>query len=228
MNVLQMWVDTLAFALRDVWARVLGFLPALIGAIIILIIGIIVASGLERLVERIIYYLRVDTVLRKAGIEAFLSRGHIRLDAGHFLGQMVYWFFIVVFLLAASDTLHFTSFSTFLSDVLNYIPNVIVAVLILLAAVVAANFIRGLIRASVLGARLHAARTLGTIAWWGVVIFGFLTSLQQLGVAVAVIQTLITGLVAMLALAGGLAFGLGGKDHANQWLSKLRDEMSHH
>ena len=144
-----------------------------------------------------------------------------------FLGQVVYWFFIVVFLLAASDILGFVSLSAFLKDVLSYIPSVIVAALILLAALVVANFLRDLIRASVMGARLHAAKSLGAIAWWGVTIFGFLTALTQLGVAVEVINTLITGLVAMLALAGGLAFGLGGKEHAAQWLSHLRDEMSH-
>ena len=223
---LQTWVDTLAISLRELWLQVAGFLPELIGAIVVLIVGIIVAAGLERLVERIIFYLKIDTLLRQVGLEGFLQRGGIRLNAGHFLGKVVYWFFIVVFLLAASDILGFSALSSFLKDVLNYIPNVVIAALILLAALVAANFVRGLIRASVMGARLHAAKTLGLVAWWGVVVFGFLTALVQLGVAVQIINTLITGLVAMLALAGGLAFGLGGKEHANQWLSKMRDEMN--
>ena len=226
MNV-QTWVTTLADALNRTWVTVLGFLPELIGAIIVLIIGFIVASGLGRLVERLTFYLKLDNLLRQAGVEAFLSRGNTRLNSGHFLGQLVYWFFIVVFLLAASDILGFSALSGFLQDVLNYIPHVIVAVLILLAAFVVGNFVRGLIKASVMGAKLHSARALGTIAWWGVVIFGLLTALIQLGVAVQVINTLITGLVAMLALAGGLAFGLGGKEQASQWLARLKDEMTH-
>lgn len=205
-----------------------GFLPELIGALIVIIIGLIVAAGLGRLVERIIFYLKIDSILRQAGIDGFLQRGGIRLNSGHFLGQLVYWFFIVVFVLAASDILGFTALSGFLNDVLNYLPNVVVAALIFLAAVVVANFARGLVRSSVMGARLHAAKTLGTLAWWSVVIFGFLTALTQLGVAVQVINTLITGLVAMLALAGGLAFGLGGKEHANQWLSRMKEEIGNH
>ena len=223
----QGWIETLASSLRELWLKVTDFLPELIGALIVLIIGLIVAAGLGKLVERIIYYLRLDTLMKQAGLEAYLQRANIRLNAGHFLGQLVYWFFIVVFLLAASDILGFTALSTFLKDVLNYIPSVIVAALILLTSLVVANFLRGLIKASVMGAKLHAARTLGTIAWWGMVVFGFLTALVQLGVAVQIINTLSTGLVAMLALAGGLAFGLGGKEHANQWLSKIKEEIDH-
>ena len=223
----QNWFDILAGSLRDLWTQVAGFLPELIGAIVVLIVGMIVAAGLDRLVERIIYYLKLDILMRQVGLEAFLQRGNIKLNTGHFLGKLVYWFFIIVFFLAASDILGFTALSSFLKDVLNYIPSVIVAALILLVSFVVANFLKGLIRASVMGARLHAAKTLGQIAWWGVIVFGFLTALVQLGVAVQIINTLITGLVAMLALAGGLAFGLGGKDHANQWLSKMRDELNH-
>lgn len=221
------WVDTLAASLRELWLEVANFLPELIGALIVLIIGLIVATGLEKLVERLIFYLKIDSLLRQVGVEKFLVRGNVRLNAGHFLGQVVYWFFVIVFLLAASDILGFTSLSSFLKDVLSYIPRVIVAALILLASLVAGNFVRGLVRASVMGAKLHAAKTLGTVAYWGIVIFGFLTALVQLGVAVQVINTLITGLVAMLALAGGLAFGLGGRDHASQWLSKMKDELGH-
>ncbi len=224
---IQNWVDTLARALQTLWDRVLGFLPDLVGALLVIIIGAIVATGLEKLVERIIYYLKIDTLLRQLGVEAYLDRAHVSLNAGHFLGKIVYWFFILVFFLAASDILGFTALSSFLADVLNYIPNVIIAALILLVSLAFAHFLRGLIRTSVMGARLHAGKTLGAIAWWGVVIFGFLTALVQLGVAVQIINTLITGLVAMLALAGGLAFGLGGKEHASDWLTKMRDELSH-
>jgi len=226
--LVQDWVDTLSLSLRDLWLQFTGFLPELIGALVVLIIGIIVASGLERLVERLIYYLKIDTLMKQVGVEAFMQRAGMKLNTGHFLGKLVYWFFIVVFLLASSDILGFGALSVFLKEVLNYIPSVIIAVLILLASLVVANFLKGLVKASVMGARLHAGKTLGTIAWWGVAVFGFLTALAQLGVAVQIINTLITGLVAMLALAGGLAFGLGGKEHASDWLSKMRDELNHH
>jgi hypothetical protein len=223
----QDWVNVLAFSLQDVWLQVVGFLPELILAIIVVIIGLIVAAGLGKFIERIFGAIKLDNFLRQVGVEGFLQRGGLRLNSGHFMGQLVYWFFIVAFLLAASDILGFSAFALFLREVLNYIPRVIVAALILLAAFVAGNFVRGLVRTSVMGAKLHSGKTIATVAWWGVVVFGFLAALSQLGVAVQIINTLITGLIAMLALAGGLAFGLGGREQATQWLNRMRDEMGH-
>jgi hypothetical protein len=105
---------------------------------------------------------------------------------------------------------------------LNYLPNVIAAVLIMLAAVVIGGFLRRVVIASVMGAKLNAAHFLGTLVWWMVIVFGFLAALEQLNIAATIIQTIVTGFIAMLALAGGLAFGLGGKDYAHHLLDKLK------
>lgn len=222
--VVQNWLDVVVASLQNLWSLLVGFLPSLIGALVIVIVGIIVAALLHRVVERIIYYLKVDTLLRKLGLESYLQRAHLTLNSGHFLGRVTYWFVLLAFLLAASDVLKFSALSAFIRDVLNYIPDVLAAILIVLASLVAANFLRGLVRASVLGAQLHAAKALGTLTWWTVVIFGLLTALLQLGIAVSIINTVITGLIAMLALAGGLAFGLGGKDYASHLINRLREE----
>lgn len=225
--VVQNWVDVLVSSLQDLWSTVVGFLPSLLGAIIVFIIGLIVAAVLERVVERVIYYLKADVVLRRTGIEAYLERANLKLNSGHFLGQIVYWFLMVAFLLAASDILGFTALSSFLKDVLLYIPNVLVAALIVLAAFVVANFLRQLTKASIMTAKLHNAKGVGTLVWWTVMVFGLLTALVQLGIAINIINTVITGLIAMGALAGGLAFGLGGRDYAASLVSKLRDELEH-
>lgn len=225
--VIESWLNVLRASLQNLWLTVANFLPSLIGALIIFVVGLIVAAVLERIVERLVYYLKIDTLLRKLGLEQVMNRANMKLDAGHFLGKLVYWFFTVAFLLAASDILGFFTLSNFLRDVLTYVPNVLVAVLILLAALVLANFLRGLVRASVMSANMHHAKGLGSVAWWVVVIFGFLTALVQLGVAVSIINTLITGLIAMMALAGGLAFGLGGKEYAAEMLKAVKDEIDH-
>jgi len=154
-----------------------------------------------------------------------LGRAGLRLNSGKFVGKLVYWFFVVVFLLAATDILRFYSLSNFLREVLLYVPNVFVAVLIMLSAVVIGNFLRHLVQASVKASRLHAAGFLGALTWWSVVVFGFFAALSQLGVAVGLINSLVTGFVAMLALAGGIAFGLGGKEYAAHLLGKLRDRV---
>ena len=105
-------------------------------------------------------------------------------------------------------------------------PNVVVAVLIMLASIVVAHFLKHLVAASVKSARLHSPSFLGTLTWWAVVIFGFLASLSQLGVAVSIINALVTGFIGMLALAGGIAFGLGGKESAAKLLKKLESHVS--
>ena len=220
------WLDVVVGSLQNLYQLVIGFIPQLIGALVVLLVGLIVASGLERLVERVIFYLKVDQLLNKLGVGAYLQRANLQLNAGYFLGRIVYWFMVVAFLLAASDILGFSALSDFLRDVLTYIPNVLIAALILLASVVVANFLRGLVVASVMGAKLHGARSLGQVTWWVVLVFGVLTAAVQLNIAVTVINTLITGLIAMLALAGGLAFGLGGRESASRWLNKMEGEMS--
>ncbi len=219
------WVNLTGDSLRGLWGEVLNFLPALIGAIIIFIIGLIIASLLEKVVERLIFYLKIDNVMRKAEVEGYLERANVRLNVGTFIGKLVYWFIVVAFLLAASDILNFTAFSDFLKQVLNFIPSVIIAVLIMLAALVVANFLRQLVTASVASAKLNYAKGLGALTWWVVVVFGLLTALPQIGINSAIIQTLVMGLIAMLALAGGLAFGLGGRDHAARFLSHWSEEM---
>lgn len=225
--VIQNWVDVIAASLQNLWLLFINLLPRIVGALITIIVGLIVAAVLERIVERIIYYLKIDVLLRKLGVESYLQRANLTLNFGHFVGKIVYWFMILVFLLGASDLLKFDALSEFIKDVLNYIPNVIVAILIVLATLIVANFLKGLVKASVLSARLHAAKALGTFTWWVVFIFGLLTALLQLGIAVNIINTVITGLIAMLAIAGGLAFGLGGREYASHLINRLREETEH-
>lgn len=223
--LIQSWTDVLVSSLQNLWVTVMGFLPSLLGALIIFIVGLIVAAGLGSLVEKIVAALKVDALLRKLGMEEYTRRANMELNAGHFLGQIVYWFLVLAFLLAASDILGFYALSGFLRDVLLYVPNLVIAVLIMAAAFVAANILKGLVKASIMAAKLHATRFLGGAVWWVVMIFGGLAALYQLGVATSIINTVVTGLIAMLALAGGLAFGLGGKDYAAHLIKKLQNEL---
>ncbi len=217
-----MWTDVITQSFQNAWMVVINFLPSFIGALIVFIVGLLIASLLRSVLERIIRAIRIDVVLRKLGLETFLQRGGLQLDSAKFIGALVYWFFVIVVVLATSDILGLWGLSSFLNEVLFYFPNVIVAVLILVAAILVANFLRSLVRASVMSAKLHASKFLGTLTWWVVVIFGFLAALLQLGVATDLIQSIVIGIIAMFALAGGLAFGLGGKDYAASMIAKFR------
>ena len=221
--VLQGWADVVVTSLQNLWLDTLGFLPQLIGAVVVLIVGLIVASGLGALVEKIFVSVRLDSLLSKSGLEEYFHRANLKLRGAYFLGQLVRWFLIVVFLMAAADAIGLYGFSDFLrGEVLAYIPRVAGAVLIILAAVVLGNFLRRIVSGAVSSARLHASNFLGTLTWWAVVLFGFFTALAQL-IDITVINTLITGVIAMLALAGGLAFGLGGREYATYLISRLRE-----
>ena len=222
----QTWVDVINYSLQNLWQGFVMFLPTFLGALIIFFVGLIVAAGLGKIVEKLIDALKLDRLLGQLGLNKILERADVRLHSGRFVGVLVQWFFIIITLLAVSDILKLLAFSDFLKQALLYVPNIVVAVLIMLAGVVMATFLAKLVRASVLAARLHAAHFLGALTKWSILIFAFLAALSQLGVAGALVNTLIMGFVAMLAIAGGLAFGLGGRDVAAAWLGKIKDEIS--
>ena len=222
----QTWADVIRFTLQNLWTGFVMFLPNFLGALVIFFVGLVIAAGLSKIVEKLVDALKLDRLLEQFGLGKILERADLRLDSGRFIGVLVQWFFIVVTLLAVSDILKLEAFSDFLSQVLLYVPNIIIAVLIMLAGVVMAAFLAKLVRASVLAARLHSAHFLGALTKWSVLVFAFLAALSQLGIAGALVNTLIMGFVAMLALAGGLAFGLGGRDVAAAWLEKLKSEVS--
>lgn len=225
--VIQSWADLLVASFQQVWVQFIGFVPQLLGAVIVFVVGLIVAAGLSALIEKLIGMLKIDKALVKVGVEKYVERAGLRLNSGRFLGQVVYWFIVITFLLASSDLLGFFALSGFLGKVLLYIPQVVIAVLIMLVTVVVANFLRKVVKASVMGAKLHSANFLGAITWYAVIIFGFATSLAQLGLDVTILNTLITGIIAMFAIAGGIAFGIGGKEYASHLIEKFRGQVEH-
>jgi small-conductance mechanosensitive channel len=224
--VTQTWAEVVTSSLQTLWNGFIEFLPNLLGAIVIFIIGWVVAVLLGKLAAQVIRALRIDQILEKMGFKKSLERANMKLDSGKFVGELVKWFFIVVFLMAATDILGLPQVTEFLKRVLLYIPQLIVAVLILLAAVLIANFLQKLVKASVEAAGLKSANFLASVTKWSILIFAVLAALLQLGIVPALIQTLFTGFVAALTISFGLAFGLGGKDTAVQVLNRFRRDVS--
>lgn len=226
MVVLENTGVVVANALQTLWLGVVGFIPELIVAIIIFIVGWIVAALLARAVEQVIAAIKLDSALRGAGLEATLTRAGFTLNSGRFLGALVKWFIIVVFLVASLDVLHLDQVTMFLRQVvLGYLPQVIVAVLIMLVAVVIAEAMRKLVVGSAKAAGIRSAGFLGAVTKWAIWIFALLAALLQLGIAVTFLQTLFTGVVVALSLAFGLAFGLGGQSAASRYLDHVQAEM---
>lgn len=218
-------LDVILSSLKTIWFSFIGFLPTLLAALIVFIVGWLIAIALGKLANRIMKVIKLDILLARIGFKKALAKAKLKLNSGRFFEELVKWFFIIVFLMAATDILGLYQVTEFLKGVLYYIPNIVVAVVILLAAVIIANFLQKLVRASVEAAGLQAANFLGGLTKWAILIFGFIAALVQLGIAVTLIHTLVTGLVAMVALAGGLAFGLGGKDQAARFLERLKKDI---
>lgn len=203
------------------------FIPRLLLALIVFIVGWIVAVTLGRLAAQIVGFFKFDKFLQKTGIEEPLARGGLRLDTGQFIGGLVRWFFLVVFLVASVDIIGLDQVNVFLRDaVLLYLPNVIVAALILLISAVLGDFVQKIVVGSAKAAKIPSAMFLGGMSKWSIWLFAILAALYQLGIAGAFVQTLFTGFIAMLALAGGLAFGLGGRDAASKVVETLRRDIS--
>ncbi len=224
--VVQDWLSVVIQSLQNLWYEFVGVLGSLVGALAVFIVGLIVASVLASIVEKVIELIKLDRLLESLDIKEYFERAGLPLNSGRFFGRLTYWFLVIAFVLAASDILKFDNLSQFLRDVLLYIPNVIVAALIMLATLILARFLKGLVKSSVKSAKVKGYKFLGSLTWWAVIVFGFLAALSQLGVATDLINMLVAGFVAMIALAGGIAFGLGGKDYAAYLLSHLKDH--HH
>lgn len=219
------WLDIITSSLQTAWIAVIAFVPNLIGALIVFIVGWVIAIGLEKLVKQLVDALKVDQLLAKMGVKEALDRAELRLDSGAFVGALVKWFIIIAFLLAVADILRLPQVTEFLRDVLLYIPNIVIAVLIMLSAVLLANVMQRVVKAAVMGAGLASADFLSALTRWSILVFAFLAALIQLGIAPSLINTVVTGFIAMLALAAGLAFGLGGKEHATRVIERLRQQM---
>ncbi len=220
------WSDILSLSFKNLWLGVIGFVPNLIVAIVIVLLGWGIGVLFGRVVSQIIKAIKVDEALRKAGVEGFLNRGGLNLNSGAFLGGLVRWFVILVFLVGAFEVLHLSQVTLFLKDILNYLPQVIVAVLILIAAGLVADVMKRIVLSSAMTAEISSAGFLATVTTWVIWVFAVLVALSQLGIAAGFIQTIFTGLVVALSLGLGLAFGLGGQDAANRVVEKMSKEMS--
>jgi small-conductance mechanosensitive channel len=227
--MLQTWSSVFQESLRDIWIGTASFAPKLIIAIIVLVIGWVFGNIVDKLISQIARTLKIDNVLKSAQVDSVVSKAGFNLNSGAFIGGIVKWFIIAVFLVASFDILGLSEVNAFLQQVvLIYLPKVLVASLIILAAAIVAEVAERLVIGAAKAAELKSANLSGRIARWSIWIFAVLAVLFELGVAATFIQTLFTGVVVALSLAFGLSFGLGGQEAAARAIEKVRSELTHH
>lgn len=214
-------------SLLGLWYGFINFVPSLLFAIILFIIGWVVGIAVGKAVAQVISALKIDKLFESAGAEVFMARIGLKLNVGSFFGMIVQWFIIIVFLMASLQIVGLTQVNDFLrSAVLFYLPKVIIASIVLIIATIIADAMQKVVSVSAKAANITSANMLGSITRYAIWTFAFIIALSELGIATYFMQVLFMGVVVMLALAGGLAFGLGGKEAAAITIANVSKEMS--
>ena len=189
---------------------ILDALPALIGAILILIIGYIIAKVLQGVVTRVLQSMGFEGWMEQGGIKQFFERSQTRQTPLSILGMLVFWLVFFIAISMAVDTLGISAISDVLAQFIAYIPQIIAAVLILVLATLLANFVAGIVRGAT------GSSVAGSVAQYGIIVFAAFAALTQLGIAEALIAPTFLILLGSVALAAALAFGLGGQGVAQR------------
>jgi hypothetical protein len=197
----------------------------MVSAVIVLILGGIVGVEFGKLVTNVVRKTGVDKVLENTGVKEFFKKGGVKFSFAHLMGWLTKWFVILFALMTAVDLLGLSQVSDFLVNVLNYVPNLIGAVAILIVGLIIAQMLYEAIGGGTkaLGVGVHSL--IAAIVKWSVVIITVMVVLEQIGVKTAVLQIVAGGLSLMVAIAGGLAFGLGGQQHAKELLDEIKSKL---
>jgi hypothetical protein len=223
--VLTDWTSAVNDSWINIWDRFINFLPNLIGAAIILVIGWIIGILVALVIDRLFRVIGLQTLFDKAKVEDVLKKSGTDKDATSMLAAVVKWIVFLVAFIAAANVLNLPEVANFLDKILAYVPSVVAAGAILIIGLILANFLGVVMKASLSASDLGAADTVSLVTRYAIIIFAFLAALAQLGIASSMIQTLFLGVVAFLAIAGGLAFGLGGQGVAKDWLEHIRKQL---
>ena len=215
---------TIDFALK-LWVDFLNFLPLLVLGFLILIFGWLFSVGAGKIVSGVLRRLKFDQVFSNEGWKEAMEKAKIHITASQFIGSIVKWILFIVFLWITLGTWGLTHFANFMERIIEYIPNVIVASLIFVVAIVLADFLAKIIVAATEKANFTYTHLAGEIVRWSIWIFALFAVLIELGIARELLSILFTGIVALIVLAGGIAFGLGGKEVAGDTLKELRKKL---
>ncbi len=216
-------------SLSNLYSEVVLFLPNLVVAVIVLILGWLIGTFLGRLVHSILEAIKIDVLADQLGLDRLSARAGRKFSIAKLGHWVVKWFFFIGSLIAASEILGLTEVTNFLyQGVLTYAGHVLVSIIILLLGILAANFLSGVVSSAVKAGGLHSSAMLASVTKWAIVIFTVIAALSQLQIATLFLQDLFRAVVALLAIAGGIAFGLGGREHAKKVLDEIEQGLTRH
>jgi len=220
------WSSLIIGPVREMLTKILAYLPTLLGALIILIVGWIVAKVIKRLIEGLLKAIRFDTLADKAGVTEILKKGDLKITASQVLSGLVYWLVIIMVLVMVVNALGLHEASDVLASLFAYVPNVIAALFVMVVALFLAGFVSGIVRTAAGNANLPKPELFAGISRWAIIIFAATIALGELGIATLLVTATFNIILGGVCLALALAFGLGGKDAAARYLDEFKKRHS--
>ena len=219
------WQTTVVQPVEQMWTNVMGFLPTLVSVILILLIGWMLATLVQKVITRFLKLARLDTVSEKIGIANILTKGDINYTLSEIIGVMIYWLLMLVVLLMAVNALQLTVAAELLNQVILYVPNVIASVFILVLGIFFASIVANTVRTTAANAGISQARSLGQFTQVIIVVFTIIEALNQLKIDTSIIQLVVKASLASVALGVGLAIGLGCQGIAGKHVGQFIDSF---
>ena len=224
--MIQDWSTITVQEFQNLWQGFLGFIPNLLAAIIIFVIGWFIACGIGRLIAEILIRLKFNHLFKSTGWKESLEKAEFKVDPAGFIGAICKWVLAIVFLLASVEILGLSQFAEFLGNIVTWLPNLIVAAVIFIVSVIIADFLEKIVKAWVKKMGIEQVKLIGAIVRWAVYVFAALAILLQLGITSTIITSIVYGIIGTLTLALGLSFGLGGREAAKKAIDAIEDKIS--
>jgi len=218
------FTETLMTSFRDAFTMIVSAIPRILGFIIIVAIGWFVSSLLAKAVTGLLRAIRFDELMQKAGLSDFMNKMGTGIDSVGVIAGIVKWIVRIVVLLVAFDTLGLPAVSDVMRQLLLWLPNLVVAIFVLFIGGIAARAVGNIVRGATAEGGFSNPETLANVSRTAVWAFAVVVAINQLGIATNLINTRFTGFVGALAIACGLAFGLGGRDLASRTLENWYDQ----
>jgi len=220
------WENLIVEPIRQMLTKIMAYLPVLLGALIILIVGWIAAKIIRWIVDGALKAIRFDTLADKAGISKVLMKGDLKITARMVISGLVYWLVIIMVLVMVVNALGLPKASDVLASLFAYVPKVIAALFVIVVAMFLASFVSGIVRIAAGNAKLPKPEMLAGVSRWAIIIFAATIALSELGIGTLLVTTTFNIILGGIVLALAIAFGLGGKDAAAKYLEELKQKRS--
>jgi len=221
---MQQQLDIFVTSLTSFWTQLAGFVPQLLAALVLLFIGWLFANLVRTGVMKLLDLLHFDSLAEKTGIEAFLKQGNLDISLSRMLAKLTYWVVIFIVIVTVSNSLGLQMVAELFNKVVFYIPNIIVAILVLVFGVLVARFINRMVFAYLNNLGVQGALTISTLSEYATIIFVVFVALEQLQIGTNLLTAAFQIGFGAIGLAFALAFGLGGREWAAGVIKKMTEK----